>query len=853
MKTLLPVIICLFAVSGVYAQIKGDPQMKGKLQQLNVSKSSSKLSPELNRLHEKYGPAPQATQLVKGQIPPSDALENLMQIRGDKVLVDFTVKDDVNAAKAELQKAGVIVTASFGRVISGYVPINALPQIEATTTIRYARASYKPLHAPVKANNLSKQNIRHPLPPGTSVTGIVSQGDTAQLSYLARQKYHVNGKGVKVGAMSDSYNNWGAAGIGVKHGELPGRDNPFGFKTPVQVLKDLDSGGIDEGRQMLEIVHDVAPGSSLAFRTAEYGQADFAQGIQDLADAGCKIICDDIIYFDEPFFQDGIIAQSVDLAKKRGVTVFSAAGNEGRRSYESDYRPSDFEPFGPVYGTAHNFSAPGDSPRYSEPLYLPPGGTMFMVFQWSAPSFAAGGIGCPSDFDIYLTDVNGNLVSGSGADNIATGEPYEAFEYINTTTDSTFFLTIVKYAGPDPVRLKYVFHTYDSKFYITTPPIPGTLAGSLIGHPKAEGDIAVGAIFYGNTPPYGIGLDTALVEYFSSVGGVANYLDIDGNNIPPLVRKNPDIVAPNGGNVSWDPLGAGADIPEDSDTLPNFFGTSAAAPHAAGVAALMIEAQKLNTITPDQIKGVLEETAGDLDDYYALALGLPFTTGFDYNTGYGLVNAEKAVGRVKFPTLYVQDLKLAPLCSDNPGLVRNWKITNPNLFSVDAEWHVAGTNQHGTISVAPGDTSFATNTVTYNNVPVPNEAIISWKDNFDFTRVYAAFSTRANCSTDEVSDDNSDKLISSSAVAGKENITITNLAEVYPNPSSATFRLYLSLAEKLPTNIELFSIDGKKLQSQTIEQSNGVFDIDATGYRPGIYLLLVKQGNFVKTIKLVKE
>jgi hypothetical protein len=74
---------------------------------------------------------------------------------------------------------------------------------------------------------------------GNSPTPVISQGDTAQRSHIARNKYKVNGKGVKVGILSDSYNNLGTADIGVKNGELPGPGNPFGLTKQVQVLETL--------------------------------------------------------------------------------------------------------------------------------------------------------------------------------------------------------------------------------------------------------------------------------------------------------------------------------------------------------------------------------------------------------------------------------------------------------------------------------------------------------------------------------------------------------------------------------------------------------------------------------------
>src|SRR6202023_2448560 len=97
----------------------------------------------------------------------------------------------------------------------------------------------------------------------------------------------------------------------------------------------------DEGRAMLQIVHDVAPGASLAFYTADNGEADFAAGIGKLAaavsagGAGARVIADDVGYFDEPFFQDGIVAQAIDAAEANGVAYFSSAGNDGTLAYDN--------------------------------------------------------------------------------------------------------------------------------------------------------------------------------------------------------------------------------------------------------------------------------------------------------------------------------------------------------------------------------------------------------------------------------------------------------------------------------------------------------------------------------------
>src|SRR5262249_62146311 len=75
--------------------------------------------------------------------------------------------------------------------------------------------------------------------------------------------------------------------------------------------------------------------------------------ITTLRTNGSTVIVDDIGYFAGPFFQDGVIPQAVDAAVAAGVPYFSAAGNEARQSYESDWRS------GPVLASGSIGSAAG--------------------------------------------------------------------------------------------------------------------------------------------------------------------------------------------------------------------------------------------------------------------------------------------------------------------------------------------------------------------------------------------------------------------------------------------------------------------------------------------------------------
>lgn len=842
MKRILLVAVCICAgimcSLKMQAQVKGDPIFNATPKQTKIQKTDSKLSPELQKLYEKTTGARKAQVAGEKPLVPNDAMNKYLQIKGDRVVVDITVKGDMTGTKAALQQLGLNITGVYGRVISGLIPIAALPQLAAVNSIQFARPAFKPMRQQKPGAAIMQQGKTNLFYGGGLPVPVISQGDTAQRSYIARKKYNVSGKGVKVGILSDSYNNLGTANTGVLHGELPGTGNPFNYRKPVDVLEDLsDTSGTDEGRAMAEIVHDVAPGAELAFHTAFLGEADFAQGIQDLANKGCKVIADDVSYFDEPFFQDGIVAQSVDLAKKNGVAYFSAAGNYYNSSYESDYHPTIDEVLGPGNGTAHNFSAPGATPRYYQPIYIPSGGSFLASFQWDQPSFSAGGLGSESDLDMYLIDINGNVVSAGATDNIKSGDPIEVFGFDNNTPNYTFFLVILKFAGPDPTHIKYNMYN-DAQFYLTTPAIPGILAPTLVGHAKAEGAIATGAAFYLNTPAYGV--DTPKVEYFSSLAGVANYFDVNGNRIAPVIRRKPEITAPDGGNTSFfNPFGNG-DIAQDADTFPNFFGTSAATPHAAGVAALMIEAERLNNLTPAQIKGVLSNNAVDMDNIYTPG----FDKGFDFNTGYGLIKADGAVGDVKFPNLYIKDLNLKAVCAVDPSTTRSWKIVNPNPFEVDAHWLLLGSNQHGSITAPPGESTFSSNTLSFGYYQVPNIVILDWDDNFGFTRLDIENSSKTACgssSTRQMAD------------AATESIAKPMIADVYPNPSTNTFRVYLALADQQQISLQLFSIDGKKLMEKQISQTKGIVPIDATTYKPGVYLLTIKQGAFNKTIKLIKQ
>ena len=127
----------------------------------------------------------------------------------------------------------------------------------------------------------------------------------------------------------------------------------------------------------------------------------------------------------------------------------------------------------------------------------------------------------------------------------------------------------------------------------------------------------------------------AIVESFSSAGGVPIIFDVNGNRLStPYIRNKPGITAPDGTNTKF--FGS---FDFEADGFPNFFGTSAAAPHAAAVAALLLEAQP--SFSPNDVYEALEQTALDMDDPCTPR----FDDGFDFATGWGLIQADQALER----------------------------------------------------------------------------------------------------------------------------------------------------------------------------------------------------------------
>ncbi|ELR99192.1 S8 family serine peptidase [Gloeocapsa sp. PCC 73106] len=619
---------------------------------------------------------------------------------GRRILTEFVAHNNPRVLLSQLQSLGLTGASIFGRVISGDFPISQLETLENLNNLNFARPVYTPI---------------------TNIGATTSQADASMRADIARSSFGVDGRGVTVGVLSDSYNFLGGASRDISTGDLPGTGNPFGNTTPIRVL--ADEGDSDEGRAMLQLIHDVAPGSSLAFHTAFRGAADFANGIVRLADAGARVIVDDVGYLTEPFFQDGIIAQAADQVFARGVPYFSSAGNSGRDSYESVFRGANITVNNAPY-LAQDFD-PGSGVDVIQNFRLDPNESILLSFQWDQPHAQTGGRGSANDLDLFVVNSSNNIIAESIDDNLG-GDAVEFFFFENPgSTAQTFGLVLAQFlpsGGPTPGFIKYIDFrggTSDAEYY--------TNSSTTFGHPNAAGARGVGAAAFFETPAFGV--NPPRLESFSSAGGTPILFDRAGNRLAtPIDRRQPTIVAPDGTNTTF----FGRDIAQDADTFPNFFGTSAAAPHAAAVAALMLEAKPNST--PTEIYNALEQTA--------INMGTP---GFDRDSGFGLIQADAAIQRLIGSTSPTVSVRVSPTSvteNGTPNLVYTFTRTGSTSSALsNVNVSVGGTAIFNNDYTQTGASSFnattgrvnfaaglATATVTINptgdTIVEPNETAI---------------------------------------------------------------------------------------------------------------------------------
>jgi hypothetical protein len=640
------------------------------------------------------------------------------------VLIDASAQGDVQKLKSALTSLGLQDSSVFGNNLSGWLPVSAIDAASARPELHAIRASMW----------------------RTRTGAVTSQGDFAQRSSVVRTTYPtLNGTGVMVGLLSDSFNCYatyatngvaasGPAGyayngfLATASTDITTGDLPSGI-IPLKEADCMDYGAPtqlpfgDEGRAMMQVVHDVAPGAGLQFYTAENGESDFANGIQALATAGAKVIADDVGYFDEPFFQDDAIATAIDTVESQGVAYFSAAGNDGNLAYDN-LAPAftTLSSTAPTSGEQLlNFDTSGATNTTALPVSIPSlqqGELVALVLEWDQSYYTGGSTGATSHLNLCVTNATGSdqiinlegtAVTCTGAN--STGDNPDLILLISNPANAaapTAAETINVVVGladgtTAPTRIKLAV---EGDGLATTINSFATNSPTLQGHPNATGAAAVGAAAFFNTPQCGV--SPAALESFSSLGGTPTLFDASGTRLTtPDVRQKPNFVGPDGGNNTF--LGFQLSAGDDPSTVtacannanyPNFFGTSAATPHAAGIAALMLQAN--STLTPAEIYAALQSTA--------LPMG---STTPDFSSGYGFIQADAALAALPpgAPTLTLAQSSVTV----STTTTLTWNSFNTTACTASGGW--TGTQAaSGTLTVtAPATAGSVTYTLTCTN------------------------------------------------------------------------------------------------------------------------------------------
>ncbi|MDB5327192.1 MAG: hypothetical protein JWM57_2761 [Phycisphaerales bacterium] len=506
---------------------------------------------------------------------------------------------------AQLESIGATVTGMYGVMVSAAVPVSVMAKVAALSTLNYADAEYGPVNSVGRTEDYGEQSMN---------------------SDRARHDYAVDGTGVTVGVISDSYGKKSAPfttpAQDIANGDLPASPN---------VVKDYTGTGTDEGRAMMQIVHDVAPGANEAFYTADVSEADFAAGIITLAKpvasggAGAKVVVDDVFYFDEPYFQDGVVAQAVDTVYNTyGTSYFSSAGNFARSSYESNFSAVSATPAVLGAGVYHDFDPSAATSVYQQ-ITIPSGSTVRLSMQWDAPyasaSSNAGGSASPTNsVGLYLMNSAQTALLTSSTTSRVGGDAYQLLGYTNSTGAAiTAYVAIKTLAGANPGYIKYNCYNATINTFATNSP-------ASFGHSNATHAVGVGAAEYTSTPAFGV--SPAVKESFTSAGGTGFRFNANGTpKAVPEVRAQPSVTGPDGAATSF----FSSQLIYDAQF--HFYGTSAAAPHVAAVAALMLQSRP--ALSNAQIYSTLQSTASDMGP-----------AGFDAETGYGFVQADKALAAV---------------------------------------------------------------------------------------------------------------------------------------------------------------------------------------------------------------
>jgi hypothetical protein len=571
---------------------------------------------------------------------------------------------DLDSYKGEMKKdkhflpegeADFVKGKKFGEMAYVYVDMKYGPTLQdddslvcKVTDRDEARRSMAAWVEVKKLEKLAASNrireIHSVVPPVLNTGSVTTQGDGIHRCDQVRSTWGQGGAGIKVGIISDGVTNRASSQATA---DLPADG------AGLTVLSNTVGG--NEGTAMLEIAHDMVPDAALYFHDCGINVTAFNSAIDDLVSAGCKVVCDDIGWITEPFFEDGAVATHVkSVLTANDIVYVSSAGNAAASHNQGDYYPIPS-------GSQHDFSRGGTSGYYYLYVNMPIGSEVRVVLQWNDPFGGSG-----NDYDLLLYNMtSGSLVAYSNNYQDGTGNPLEWFSYTAEST-ANYAIAVDQYSGAAKTLEVYIYPSGSADVFTNNI----TASNSIFGHPAVTGAIAVGAIRASDP-----GNDD--IEPFSSQGPATIAFP------SPETRNKPDLCGIDGVAIT----GAGG--------FSNpFYGTSAAAPHVAAIAAQLWA--QLPSNTGNEIRDMIKATAVDLG-----------ASGFDTIFGSGRADALNAFNA------YAQSVTVG---SPNGG--EDWAAGSVH----DITWTSVGTSGTVRIEYSTNNGSSWTDVIA----STPDDGAYSW-------------------------------------------------------------------------------------------------------------------------------
>jgi hypothetical protein len=604
---------------------------------------------------------------ANGALRPTRAEELGAVRRQQSILLDvdvITITENLRHSITALQ-GSIVSESSRYNGLRILLPLGAVRQLAARDDVTFVQ-----------------QAVRY------SRNGFDSLGDQAIRTAEMRQRFHVDGAGVKVGVLSDSADTPG--------GDLNQAFASGGLQRNAFHIVDYQAGsGTGEGLAMLEIIHAIAPGATLDFATANGSPKAMADNIQALIADGCNIIVDDITYDDESPFQDGPIASAVADASARGVLYFSSAGNSGSLSsktsstWEGDFRAGpSAEDAAQQAGSLLEF-APGVAFNTVDSVDAP---TSRVDLFWSDPLKHA-----TNEYDLFVRDAGGNVVGSSTTAMRGKNDPYQHVDLSGTHPQLVAGdeIVVVQRPGAQGRFLHIDAHGAHLRF---------ATAGATRGHNAASAQNAFSvAAVPAPSQPFDF-YATPSMEPFSSDGPRRMFYDRTGN------EYTPGNVSGAGGRVFQKPDIAGIDgIDTPVQGFETFYGTSAAAPHAAGIAALILSVNR--NFSPEQVRFAMRVSSLPFASSGAVA-----GPSYGLATGYGV---RAAVSMAAIPTISASAYHRVRLARDGSLEVAGFEDCPAQVP------HIVPPAVQSVIAVAAG-ASLRIPCQDYNLAIAPDGSVLSW-------------------------------------------------------------------------------------------------------------------------------